>query len=319
MAATSVAKAWCTALLAAFVSLQAAAGCGGSEFSDSTAQGLSGAPQAGARDGDAGQGASSDGGNVGASGGSVSGSGSTSGGESPNGGCRGPEDCADGDPCSVDSCRANGFCVLTAKCGPGEKCCEGDCGECCDDRDCSDGVDCTEDRCFAGACQHLPRPALCDAAHYCSLTEDCQPLEPCQDETEDECDDGSACTSDACQDNLCLHDFCSDGTRCCPETGCAAECCSDQECDGDDDPCTVGVCTDGKCGQAPLCGDGESCCVSPDGGASCGGCCSASDCQDAIGCTVDACVEGACVFTPNNKLCPALQRCLVAKGGCALL
>jgi hypothetical protein len=115
----------------------------------------------------------------------------------------------------------------------------------------------------------------------------------CQASAAGRCDDGSACTTDSCQGALCAHAFCDGATRCCPDTGCAAECCTNQECDTDDDLCTVGVCTAGRCSQVPRCADGEKCCSGAEG-ATCGSCCSAEDCNDGVVCTVDACIEGRC-------------------------
>jgi hypothetical protein len=215
------------------------------------------------------------------------------------GGCRGPEDCSDGDPCTQDVCRPDGVCVLSPKCAANQQCCEGDCGECCEDTDCDDNIGCTDDECFAGTCMHIPDSASCGAGKYCSLVGDCMAQEPCNPINPAACDDGSLCTKDACAINLCVHDFCSDATQCCPETGCANECCADQECDTDSDPCTVGVCAAGVCSLAPRCGDGEQCCATADG-ASCGSCCSAEECSDDVDCTVDSCVEGRCYNPPGS-------------------
>lgn len=370
--------------------LQAATGCGGSEFASDAGGGT--ASQAGSPTGEAGNDA------AGVNGGGVAG-----GGGSLTGGCRGPEDCSDGDPCTQDVCQKDGKCVVSPKCAADQKCCEGDCGECCENSDCDDAVACTDDVCFAGTCQHQPSPTSCGAGHYCSLTDGCLSQEACKASDANACDDGSKCTSDSCEGALCVHAFCDDASRCCPETGCADECCSNQECNTDDDPCTVGVCTAGKCHQTPRCGDGEKCCPGLDGGATCGSCCAAADCSDNVACTVDACIEGRCFnavgacdtgytcdptsgckkdvecredaqcaskgcghcndgtcsygceagqvccnntcqgccsaddcfdgidctdnacvegkckFTPNNKLCPLLQTCNVAKRGCVLL
>ena len=73
-----------------------------------------------------------------------------------------------------------------------------------------------------------------------------------------------------------------------------------------------GRCQDGTCSYG--CGAGKMCCAN-----SCQQCCVDGDCYDGIDCTDNACVAGACKFTPNNKHCPLLQQCLVARKGCALL
>jgi len=278
------------ALTLAFV-VHAAVGCGGAEFASDAGGGGS---QAGAAvlPGEAGAG-------MGGAKGSLA-------------GCRGPEDCDDEDACTVDVCRADGVCVLSALCAASERCCDGDCGECCDNGDCDDGVACTSDACFAGTCVYVPDTERCGASSYCSLTQDCQAQEPCQGEGDPVCDDGSLCTTDACGGGLCSHAFCEQATQCCPAAGCAEECCSNQECDTDDDPCTIGVCSGGKCSQAPRCGESEQCCVQPSGAATCGGCCSASDCDDSVDCTVDACIEGRCSSAPGS--CPTNQTCDPASG-----
>lgn len=237
--------------------------------------------------------------------------GADSGGLTGTGICMGPEDCDDRDPCTVDVCKATGECEHLATCQAGERCCEGRCGECCDDAECDDGVSCTVDRCFLGACVAMADDGACGneaIEMYCSLTGDCRAREPCTGSASGECDDAEACTDDSCVGGLCSHDPCSSGTVCCPDTGCS-ECCSDSQCD-DDDPCTVDSCAAGGCQHTPLCADGEQCCPHPLGAtASCGGCCTREDCDDQVGCTVDACVQGQCSNVPANNACPGSQVC----------
>jgi hypothetical protein len=99
---------------------------------------------------------------------------------------------------------------------------------------------------------------------------------PCS--TAVECDDGDACTTDACVSGKC--------------TVTAVQDCSDG------DACTADTCVAGVCGHVPLvCDDGDGCtadtCVA-------GACQStAIDCDDARTCTLDRCVAGACTHTPN--------------------
>jgi hypothetical protein len=296
------------AALGLALALQAATGCSGSEFAGDVAGGGSaGAPDPGDGGSEPKAGTTSSG---------TSGGGTPGSGGSALGGCRGPEDCSDGDPCTQDVCRKDGVCVLSPTCATDERCCEGSCGECCDDVDCDDQVGCTEDICFAGTCQHQPDSASCGAGKYCSLLGDCMSQEACSAANPKACDDDSNCTVDSCESALCVHAFCADedATRCCPTTGCAAECCTNQECDTDDDPCTVGVCDGGKCSQAPRCSDGEQCCAGGPAGATCGACCSAKECGDDVGCTVDACIEGRCYNAPgacdSGQTCDPIQGCL---------
>jgi len=235
--------------------------------------------------------------------------------------CGGPEDCDDHDPCTADLCTASGKCDTSPKCLGTEKCCQGDCAGCCEDSDCNDGVSCTSNQCFMGHCMFVPNDKNCADSEYCSAT-GCRARQTCGilagEDVAKQCDDGSTCTTDACENNLCTHTYCT-GTLCCEgqTPGCATECCNDSQCDKDDDPCTVGSCEAGKCSVKPLCGGGTQCCPSADGKtATCGACCSAADCDDRLGCTVDACGGGQCSHTPSGN-CPAGYFCDPTPGrGC---
>lgn len=262
----------------------------------------------------------------------VAGSGGTgnSGGSSGTGAgtsvtCAGPEDCNDKDVCTVDRCNADGTCAASPKCMGNEKCCEGDCAQCCDNADCDDGISCTENRCFMGQCMYLPEDASCGPGQYCAAKDGCHPLQACgilaNEDVSKVCDDGSTCTVDSCEKNFCRHEFCSDKAKLCCEGGdpsCAEECCVDSQCDTDQDPCSVGKCEGGKCSLVKLCGEGQQCCPSADGKtATCGGCCSAKDCNDDITCTEDQCGGGRCSNTPKSSLlCPRGEICSLAQRRC---
>ncbi len=259
--------------------------CGGGEFSEQS-------------DASSGGSSGSDGGVIG-----QAGDGNTT---PPIGGdvlCHGPDECDDGDPCTIDECDAEGFCRHSAKCvGAGELCCDGTCSQCCSRDDCEDTVECTGDQCFNGFCAHVPDDDSCEADQYCSLAEDCKDREPCPNGTAAECDDGDPCTADTCQATLCYHDFCEVGQQCCPEKGCAT-CCSDSQC-ADDDPCTDNVCSaEGSCSTSQHC-DSGMCCPSPDGtSSSCGSCCSADECADSVDCTIDSCTVDGCTHLPDSSKC----------------
>lgn len=241
--------------------------------------------------------------------------------------CSGPEDCNDSDPCTVDLCGANGSCAPARKCLGTQRCCAGDCAECCNDADCDDGVSCTENTCFMGQCTYIPKDSRCDAGQSCSSKDGCRPRRPCGilsgEDPLNACDDADGCTTDSCgADNFCKHDYCS--KLCCPSSGgsassaCADDCCNDAQCDSDRDPCTVGSCSDGKCGSKPLCGEGQLCCPSADGKtATCGTCCTATDCDDHHGCTEDLCAGGQCSHTPGHcdqgYICDLNQGCVAAQ------
>ena len=295
------------ALLCALVSAGLASGCSGGAFESSGAS---------AGTGTSGTGASSSGGtsSSGAGNGEAGDVGTAATGATNGKACGGPEDCDDGDTCTTDRCNADGTCQASAKCTGNQQCCDGDCAECCDDGDCNDGVECTDNTCFSGQCMYVPNDTMCEKTEYCSTKDDCRPKQACgivAGEDKDICGDDSPCTADSCVGNFCQHDFCLEpgANLCCEGVGCAA-CCNDEQCDNDDDPCTVGSCQEGKCSQVTLCGMGQDCCPSLDRKtATCGACCSATDCDDKIGCTDDKCGGGQCSNTPNNSHCDAGYLC----------
>jgi hypothetical protein len=228
--------------------------------------------------------------------------------------CDGPEDCNDGNICTTDRCNADGTCDASPKCPGSEKCCGGECAQCCEDTDCDDGLSCTMNTCFSGQCMFVPNDAECTASEYCSAIDGCVARQACTGlpgEAAAVCDDKVSCTTDTCQGNFCQHSFCPDPAAklCCEGKGCAA-CCNDSQCGDPNDPCMVGSCRDGKCSRVPLCGEGQSCCPNPDGTtATCGKCCSADECDDKVGCTVDKCGGGQCSNTPQAEQCGAGYVC----------
>jgi hypothetical protein len=218
----------------------------------------------------------------------------------------------------VDVCKAGGLCEHLPTCAAGEQCCDGRCGECCQDEQCDDGIGCTVDRCFLGACIATADDGACATSlieMYCSLMGDCRAREPCAGDVAGECDDGDVCTTDACTGGLCAHDSCEAGMLCCPDVGCG-ECCTSSQCD-DEDPCTMDSCDAGSCTHSALCGSTDLCCLDPAGtAASCGQCCSSNDCDDDIACTVDSCLQGQCSSVPDDELCPQGEVCTPL--GCAV-
>jgi hypothetical protein len=233
--------------------------------------------------------------------------------------CGGPEDCNDGDACTTDRCNADGICDASPMCLGTEKCCEGDCAQCCADSDCDDGISCTKNTCFAGQCMYVPDDSECQPTQYCSTQDDCRAKQVCGlvdgEDIPAVCDDGSPCTGDTCVGNFCQHSFCVSGSEqgglCCPDKGCAKECCVDSQCNKDDDPCTVGSCSaDGLCSEVALCSGDQLCCPSADDQtATCGACCSAEDCDDDVGCTEDKCGGGQCSNTPDDERCDGGYYC----------
>ncbi|MBI2892521.1 MAG: hypothetical protein HYY06_03150 [Deltaproteobacteria bacterium] len=150
-----------------------------------------------------------------------------------------------------------------------------------------------------------------------------------------DCDDGVACTSDACgADGACAHEpddgACLESERCDPAAGCVVRraCESDAEC-RDADPCN-GVET---CGPEGFCSSGSP--LECDDGVFCNGdeICrtgrgcepgTARTCSDGIDCSEDRCDEESrqCVSSPDDSRCDDLEYCNGAEAcvpgqGCA--
>jgi len=247
--------------------------------------------------------------------------GATGGGGTGGGGttiCTENADCDDMNPCTIDSCTGNGVCERVPKCtGAQPLCCDGVCGECCDQDGCQDNIECTDDVCFAGFCTNTPNDS-CGAGRYCGPTgcmdrEECSPEMPCNDD--------NPCTTDTCVDGFCDYASCPSGWSCCPGQGCGL-CCIDAQCAAeDDDPCTVNRCEDGTCTTEALCAQGELCCAhAGDGAATCGTCCSAADCpQPEVNCLVAVCgsscttqvVPGVCA---QGQTCDPREGCVGGSG-----
>lgn len=161
-----------------------------------------------------------------------------------------------------------------------------------------DGIDCTLDRCDPVlGCVHEPNDRACDDGLFCTTetctdegciaVSTCPPMidgcvlvnDSCNEDNDvcvnrpddSQCDDGNACTLDACDGETgdCFHeeDACDDGDLCTvddcdPLTGCTH---APADCD-DGDPCTQALCDSetGECVPSPapdgtLCDDGLAC------------------------------------------------------------
>lgn len=102
-----------------------------------------------------------------------------------------------------------------------------------------------------------------------------------------DCNDGIACTSDACSggccvftldDSICLNGNFCDGVETCSATvGCVSP----------GNPCIS---------PTPVCDEATDTCAA---------CAVNADCNDGVACTDDTCSAGSCVFTPNNANCPS--------------
>lgn len=179
-------------------------------------------------------------------------------------GCQEAKVCDDGDPCTLDDGCKGGVCAGAPK-------------------PCADGNPCTSDSCSSdGACVFFALSVgACDDGDVCTLGDVCKSgvceLLPLS------CDDGNACTSDACDKAKgCVHLLasatCTDGDACTLEA------------------CEVGVCV----GGGKLACDDDSVCTQ-DGCDAASGCThaplpAATPCDDVSACTVlDGCKGDACV------------------------
>ena len=198
-------------------------------------------------------------------------------------------DCDDGDPCTLDDCDPASGCVnhtQNVACDDGDPCtvldfcgygvCRGQ------PKGCDDGDPCTADACDpdTGACLDTPRPAgaPCDDEDPCTVGDACvggacvgQALA---------CDDGLACTYDACEGGVCHH-LPAPGS-CLGEGGCVPVGAHPPE-----SPCLVCASTNT---------------LVPDDGAACP--------DDGVACTGDVCVQGTCEHLN------APDTCTTEAGGC---
>jgi len=117
------------------------------------------------------------------------------------------------------------------------------------------------------------------------------------------CDDGNACTSDACgADGQCTHApvNCDDGNVCTTDS-----------CDPAAGGC-VSVANDGAaCDDGNACTGGDVCAATVCRGSAIGGCCATdADCNDGDACTIDSCAAGRCAVQVRD--CSVNDRCVVA-------
>ena len=218
---------------------------------------------------------------------------------------------------SDDGCPDDGDACTTA-----ERCVEGRCVA--DEVTCDDGIDCTDDSCDPSqGCTHRADDAVCAEVlpeGDCRVPR-CDPLGGCLLEPSDaHCDDGFACTRDACRrDGVCVNE--ADDVACATSVAPASVCepfnggvagsgCTEVECFEDADcalvaeRCVVsGQCLDNVCrpqhvADDTACDDGLFCTTA----SSCqSGICVASTrlaCGDDNACTTDTCVEG-----PTEAIC----------------
>jgi hypothetical protein len=236
--------------------------------------------------------------------------------------CMNLGDCLDSDPCTIDACKDN-VCEPLVLSPP--YCCY-------QEEDCDDDNVCTTDICDGGICLHPPS----QAPGCCESNLDCDDGNPCTDNIcnpDDSscyfpfntvpCNDSNKCTkNDHCIEGSCGGDpvVCSDGNNCTydkcdPQNGCyhpnipqGAECDDLNNCTVSD-VCLLGECAgdwlDGCCLKDVDCDDSDGCTIDKCNDNECQNintCCfSDEECNDFDDiCSIDACVEGACVYTPTG-------------------
>lgn len=249
-------------------------------------------------------------------------------------------DCGDGVGCTTDACNeatdscthtasnafcSDGlFCTGTETCDPVNDCQPGT------PPNCNDGVVCTVDACNEGtnSCDHTPSNAVCNDNQYCNGVETCHVTLGCQAGTAPSCNDGVACTDDACNevtdscDNVPDNGNCTDGLFC---TG-VEICDPDSGCEPGADPCPgpgtlcsepldqcVNCLVDADCDNGVFCDGDETCNVGT--GTCVAG--TAPNCNDGVACTADSCNEAtdSCDNEPSDaacsdsKFCTGLETC----------
>ncbi len=173
-------------------------------------------------------------------------------------------------------------------------------------------------------------------ANYNGIPDDCESCE-----NNNECQDGDACTSDVCDDGVCVNApiSCDDGSACTtdscnPSSGCVntpitcndGDSCTTDSCNpatgcvftpvtcDDGNECTQDFCVSGFCEHQQLEGscDDENPCTTDDyceNGFCVGG--FDVDCDDGNACTVDSCdtADGECDHTPIPGCCLTAAEC----------
>ena len=236
-----------------------------------------------------------------------------------------PKTCDDNKPCTVDGCDSHGNCVNAVNpdslaCDDGDACTTDDtcnhAGDCLGTgTKCDDNEPCTVDSCDTntGKCVYENNSgASCSDGDNCSLGDKCQGGK-CLSGQLKLCDDGLACTNDACDQTTGECSFVNNASAC-----------------DDNNPCTLSdKCSAGKCAgtlkDAASCSDGNGCTVDSCDPAT--GKCSNKNtangviCQDADQCTQgDSCQKGACtagpsVYCSDNNPCTD-DSCNATSGTC---
>ncbi len=231
----------------------------------------------------------------------------------PDGGycvaCLTAADCPSEHLCLANSCLPKVACAADKDC---PAVCASELGACVE---CNVNADCLN----GGACgvDHACRPPVCSgAACTTSAWFACLP-DGSGYGAPKPCDDGDACTDDACDPKGCVHNQntapCDDDNSCTLTDVCEKGICKGfggKNCD-DKDPCTKDACdgANGSCSHTPItgaCDDGKPCTAKEN--CATGKCVSTTPtvCNDGNACTDDGCdpVVG-CAFVANTAACDA--------------
>jgi hypothetical protein len=253
----------------------------------------------------------------------------TSGDKCTSGSCAGtPIVCNDGNPCTTDSCDPASGCVHTPNndpCNDNDACttndtCSG--GSCVGGAapNCNDANVCTTDNCNpASGCTHTNNSLPCSDDNVCTTNDTCAGG-ACVPGGPLDCNDGDACTDDACDAITgCTHtnntNACNDGNACTSNDHCTNDVCAGTPIDCNDG----NGCTDDGCDPATgcthtsnndPCDDGSACTT---GDACAGGACVGGpppNCNDGNVCTTDACDPASgCTHTNNSLSCSDGNEC----------
>ncbi|MBT9559364.1 MAG: hypothetical protein IV100_25270 [Myxococcales bacterium] len=257
----------------------------------------------------------------------------------------GTQSCNDDDGCTLDGC-VDGACkhdpvTTTCACNPAitTTCVANDlvqidaCGNVKGTLEsCDDGDPCTIDACDDEAvlCQHTPKdcPADCKPDGFVCQGNKRFAIDTCKNLTEaDDCDDGDACTIDACSVSECTHVPSNDPSCVCGDVVSKAcegnlvmgiDKCGNKievvENCNDGNECTVDGCAGGACSHTPIlvapCGCASSSTVICDANTlvtkdACGNVTGTVACNDGDPCTVDACDAEAGVCQHDDQCCDA--------------
>ena len=234
--------------------------------------------------------------------------------------------------CSFVAANEGFLCEDGDQCTLADKCSEGKCAAGFT-VNCNDGNPCTDDSCVPEeGCLHENNAVVCSDGDFCTLGDACV-NGACASVEPKNCDDGNACTDDACDPGQgCTHAAnaadCDDGNECTLGDHCSGGFCAFnglKNCD-DGNSCTDDVCepgegcthlnNDGACNDGDSCTTGDHC----DGGVCVAG--EVQDCGDGNACTQDICLaNGQCDHLAIPGSCSDGDACTVgdhcSNGECA--